>query len=251
MLRPTTTTLRTISKPTLFKTFNILPRSSNRSFYNFSKMPLFYPATINSSLTQDLDSLFRLFDPAAQQQCARKAPAPARRLRQFNPSFDIADHPTSYEVTGELPGVQQSDLSIEWADDSTLVIKGHTERTSTKGKEPEKAATDDLAADVSDTASEKSSYYRSPTVEDDGAESQAAPAEQAVEKQKQAPEKAQPEEGERYWLSERSYGEFARSFIFPANKIDIENVRASLKDGLLKISVPKRAPREARRIEIQ
>ena len=43
-----------------------------------------------------------------------------------------------------------------------------------------------------------------------------------------------------YWMSERSVGEFARSFSFP-NRVDQGNVKASLRNGVLGVVVPKLA----------
>ena len=48
--------------------------------------------------------------------------------------------------------------------------------------------------------------------------------------------KAEPQH--HYWVSERSVGEFARSFHFP-NPVDHENVKASMKNGILRVVVPK------------
>lgn len=41
-----------------------------------------------------------------------------------------------------------------------------------------------------------------------------------------------------YWLSERSVGEFHRTFAFPGY-VDQDEVKASLKDGILSLVVPK------------
>jgi HSP20 family protein len=49
------------------------------------------------------------------------------------------------------------------------------------------------------------------------------------------------ETGETYFFSERTYGSFSRSFRLPPDA-DAEAVNADLKDGLLTIRVPKKAP---------
>lgn len=59
--------------------------------------------------------------------------------------------------------------------------------------------------------------------------------------------------GETYFFSERSYGSFSRSFRLPPDA-DQEKVDAGLKDGLLTISVPKKAAKEAegaKKVKIQ
>lgn len=49
------------------------------------------------------------------------------------------------------------------------------------------------------------------------------------------------EKGETWYFSERQYGAFSRSFRLPPDA-DENNVKASLKDGVLTVSVGKRAP---------
>ncbi|MDE0043795.1 MAG: Hsp20/alpha crystallin family protein [Candidatus Poribacteria bacterium] len=52
-----------------------------------------------------------------------------------------------------------------------------------------------------------------------------------------------------YQLSERSYGQFQRSFTLPGNLMT-EEIAASYKNGVLSISVPKVKKEEARQIPI-
>jgi HSP20 family protein len=58
------------------------------------------------------------------------------------------------------------------------------------------------------------------------------------------------EEGETYYSFERSYGGFTRSFTLPESA-DPDRVSASLKEGVLKLSIPKRPGTEAKRIKVQ
>jgi len=53
----------------------------------------------------------------------------------------------------------------------------------------------------------------------------------------------------KYWLSERSVGEFSRSFNFPT-QVDQDSVTANFKDGILNILVPKVKKHESKRIAI-
>lgn len=57
------------------------------------------------------------------------------------------------------------------------------------------------------------------------------------------------QEGDSFFLSERSYGTFARSFALPENA-DVQNVTAQLKDGVLTISLAKRAEAQPRKITL-
>ncbi|GAA5067650.1 Hsp20/alpha crystallin family protein [Roseibacterium beibuensis] len=61
------------------------------------------------------------------------------------------------------------------------------------------------------------------------------------------------EKGETWFFSEREYGSFSRSFRLPPDA-DGDKVDADLKDGLLTITVPKRAetpPEGARKVSIR
>jgi HSP20 family protein len=54
---------------------------------------------------------------------------------------------------------------------------------------------------------------------------------------------------ENYYRVERAIGDFQRSIRLPS-EVDSEKVKASYEDGVLKVTVPKMAPRKARRIAI-
>ena len=55
----------------------------------------------------------------------------------------------------------------------------------------------------------------------------------------------------KYWVSERSVGEFHRSFSFPG-RVDQDGVKASLKNGVLSIVVPKLAAiKHSRKVAIE
>jgi len=65
-------------------------------------------------------------------------------------------------------------------------------------------------------------------------------------------EKKYPAEGERdnYYRLERAYGKFNRSFSIP-NTVDIASVKASLKEGLLKVSLSKKEEIQPRVIKVE
>ena len=73
----------------------------------------------------------------------------------------------------------------------------------------------------------------------------------AAPTQQQQPSKPANEQQSRYWVSERSVGEFSRSFRFPGGQADRDNVTASLKDGVLKVVVPKIKQQGTRRIRVE
>ena len=175
---------------------------------------------------------------------------------------------SAYELQGELPGIEQKDLQIEFVDERTLVIRGRTasEVTRTNDDESSSTTTTDKAVEAADNnaSEEKSANYRKASVEDDyvdaGAESATEGAktpntttitevaEQSQQQQQQPANAAEP--SFKYWVSERSIGEFERRFSFPG-RVDQEAVKASLKNGILSVVVPKIVAKEARKIEIQ
>ena len=59
----------------------------------------------------------------------------------------------------------------------------------------------------------------------------------------------QETKSDNYHRVERSYGTFSRSFALPVI-VDQEKVTADYKDGVLKISLPKKEQAKAKRIEI-
>ncbi len=53
-----------------------------------------------------------------------------------------------------------------------------------------------------------------------------------------------------YWCSERSYGSFSRSVRMPDNIEYNGNIKATYKDGVLTVELPKREIEEPKQIEI-
>ncbi|KIX95343.1 uncharacterized protein Z520_08860 [Fonsecaea multimorphosa CBS 102226] len=148
--------------------------------------------------------------------------------RTFAPKFDVKEAKDSYILEGELPGIDQKDVVIEFADEQTLTVKGRTENSREEGTRPSEAAA------VEGNKKE-------------GATSNGGSTEVATTGSKEV-SKAEPQHT--YWVSERSVGEFARSFSFP-NPVDHERVKASMKNGILSIVVPKlQKAKTAKRIEI-
>ena len=56
-------------------------------------------------------------------------------------------------------------------------------------------------------------------------------------------------EGETYYTSERSYGGFSRSFMLPESA-DLDHAAASFKDGVLELTIPKKAEEKAKKIPV-
>ncbi len=94
------------------------------------------------------------------------------------PAVDVAEIDTAYEITAELPGLDEKNIEVKVAD-GTLIIRG--------------------------------------------------------EKQEEKEEKKKD-----YYLSERSYGSFQRSFQIPSG-VDPDKIEASFNKGVLKITLAKSA----------
>ncbi|CAF9915819.1 hypothetical protein IMSHALPRED_002708 [Imshaugia aleurites] len=209
-----------------------------------------------NSLGSDFAPIFRLLDSATADLVPSSSLQQSRR--PFTPRFDVREVLNAYELQGELPGLDQKDLDIEFLDERTLVIRG---RTGTETTETNEAVVEPAKAVANnDDVSEPSAKYQKVSVEDDfvdaGAESEAAeggaktPASTTAEVAPAAETKKAAEPSAKYWVSERSVGEFERRFSFPG-RVDLEAVKASLKNGILSVVVPKVVAREPRRIRIE
>lgn len=160
--------------------------------------------------------------------------------RSFSPRFDVYEQNGCYHLEGELPGVDQDNIDIEFTDPHTLVIKGRAERQY-----------NDMASDANESADEpaddtSSNKSLQPTVEDeDEGESNDTVAHVSPAS---TPKKSGP--SFKYWASERSLGQFQRTFSFPT-RVDQEAVRASLRNGILSVIVPKEAAPKLKKIRVE
>jgi len=160
------------------------------------------------------------FDRYAQQQLQSTFGGSPSSLGKMtlNPRFDIIERDKEYHLQGELPGVSPENVEIEFTDAQTIVVRGRSVREHTEG--------DPSLVDESKRIEST----------DKGAN--------GAEGRKEKKQKA------RYWLSERSYGEFSRMFTFPG-PVDQDAVKAKFKNGVLDVVVPKAERKGGRRIEIE
>ncbi|TVY82025.1 30 kDa heat shock protein [Lachnellula suecica] len=170
-------------------------------------------------------------DQPQQKACVRR-----HTPRTFTPNFDVTEVAQAYELFGEVPGLEQQDLSIEFADAQTLIIKGKTER----GVSAATPAAETTQAETSETSSEKSHVATVEDAEYDEADTPlATPASTVTATESPAAEQKQPEAPKaKYWVAERRVGTFERSFSF-SQRIEQDAVQASLKNGILHVVVPK------------
>lgn len=192
-------------------------------------MPTLYPA----SSSNGLDTLLRLLDAESHPQ-GHHPSSQHRQAHSFSPKFDVLEDAHGYELRGDLPGIRQGDIDIEFVDANTLIIKGRTDHDNGHVKS-------------SDVEKPKSA-----TVEDDEDESEGRQRQQVAKKGGDVTETKRHEDVQyKYWVRERPVGEFQRTFSFPG-KVDRDGVKASLKEGVLKVHVPKevRKETESKKIKI-
>jgi HSP20 family protein len=142
------------------------------------------------SLRQEVERLFDDFDrgvwrlPFRRSLFAEEPSWHPEFVRRGLPAVDIAESDKAYEVTAELPGMDDKNVDVK-VTNGNLVIKG--------------------------------------------------------EKQEEKEEKKKD-----YYLHERSFGSFERSFPLPEG-VDREKIEASFKNGVLTVTLPKTA--EAQKAE--
>ena len=142
------------------------------------------------SLRREIDRLFEDFLPSRPRTASQPTIFdfdfgwPSRAAFQVAPAMDVVEKDTAFEITAELPGMDEKDIEISLSNGS-IVIKG-----------------------------EKS--------------------EEKEEKDKE------------YYMSERRYGSFRRSFALP-DTVDSDKIEAAFAKGVLTVRLPKSA--EARKSE--
>jgi HSP20 family protein len=148
------------------------------------------------TLRREIDRLFEDFDGGMWRS---RLGRPMLDLQPFwsrestwaaVPAVDIAETDKAYEITAELPGMDEKNIEVKFAD-GVLTIKG--------------------------------------------------------EKKEEKEEKKKD-----YYLSERSYGSFQRSFQVP-DGVDTDKIEAIFKKGVLTVALPKsaEAQKAAKKIDVK
>lgn len=223
---------------------SLFPRSMFTS--DFPRFP--------TSAAGEFAPLFRLLDDYASHRTGD--PATSGGLASFTPKFDVKETKEAYELHGELPGIEQKDVQIEFSDANTLTVKGRVEHRSDSGTPPSHllGSGTQSARLTEGGAADSKEHYQAPSVEDaeqtttnNGGTTEVAKTGGSKDVQKQQDNNNKTSH---YWISERSVGEFQRSFAFPT-RVDHDAVKASLKNGILSIIVPKSAAPTTRKIQIE
>lgn len=181
--------------------------------------------------------------PAASRPLLRRPVAAS-----FNPRFDVMETKDAYELHGDIPGARREDVTIEFTEPQTIVIRGRVERSWSSDDNEAK----DAEKNTNDNKKEKHESHQAYVSDEEDEEArengrQVTKASDAKKDVSKKPEHQQPTN--RYWVQERSIGEFSRTFTFPV-RVDEGNVKASLNHGVLKVTVPKQEKPANRRIDI-
>ena len=131
------------------------------------------------ALQREID---RLFDDFGRSWSTFGTPA------ALSPTMDVSETDKEIEITVELPGLQEKDVQVNFAD-NVLTVKG----------------------------------------------------EKKVEKE---------EKDKNYRVFERSYGAFSRSLNLPTG-VNPDAIKADLANGVLKLTVPKPAPAQVKKVEVK
>lgn len=227
--------------------FNRLPQICRRIYkapsYTTTRNMALFPRFVQSEFAP----MFRMLDEYANYaNRTNRAPGQlgfTNSFQSFNPKFDVKETKEAYELHGELPGIEQKNITLEWQDSNTISIKGRTEHTREEGTRPAGLVEDETEQQRLTEGEGKDD--KKARVEDETTTSGGAgdASETAVTEMSKS-------DGPRYWVSERSVGEFARTFSFPKH-VDQDKVTASLKNGILSITVPKAAAPQSKRINIE
>jgi HSP20 family molecular chaperone IbpA len=210
------------------------PVSSGPARTISSLIPRFPHSDRISPLFQVLDDytdhIARQFDAAGPWSLSSTSTA------SFAPRFDVRETDEGYHLDGELPGIDQKDITIQFTGPNTLVIQGHTERSYSSGTPPPPPPSSDEASSTGEKSSSSTAEVDSAATAGDSSTAAAV-------------EPAENKTG-RYWVTERSIGTFTRTFNFPA-PVDQDGVKARLRDGVLSVMVPKTAAPDTKRITIE
>ncbi len=167
-------------------------RKEEKSAEPASPMPAWRPF---ESLRREVDRLFDEFDRGLWGAPFRRSmlslePFWRREAGLTTPAVDIAETENAYEITADLPGMDEKNIEVKLANGG-LIIKG--------------------------------------------------------EKQQEKEEKKKD-----YYLHERHFGSFERSFRLPEG-VDTNKIEASFKKGVLKVTLPKtpEAQKATKKIDVK
>ena len=178
------------------------------------RTPLRPEAMLFGPLHREIDRLFDDF--------ARGIGAPATSAAPtLVPSIDVTETDKEIVVTAELPGLERKDVEITF-EDGVLTIRGE--------KRVEQSSSEPSVAKATQTAQGGKGQRDAKAAQTDG--------------------DTQKDARTNYHVAERRYGVFLRVLELPAG-VDSANVQATMRNGVLKITIPKPARAEPKKIEVK
>ncbi|KAH8904161.1 HSP20-like chaperone [Coniochaeta sp. PMI_546] len=200
------------------------------------------PTTTSPHRHLTLDTLAHLLHDFHVQSSKTGDRDPVTHRTVARPHFDLLENKTLYAIYGELAGLGRQDVNVEVNDHLfTITIAGHLKRL-TPPTRPELGVADDVGV-VHRDAGENSAKAG------DGPEAGAA-----AKTSEDATTEKVPDQDVHWHVTERKVGEFRRAFQFPIESVDMSAVSASMSNGLLCVTVPKKVVEkkggEARKVEV-
>ncbi|GAA5805302.1 hypothetical protein HPULCUR_010817 [Helicostylum pulchrum] len=145
------------------------------------------------------------------------------------PAADLVETPNAYELHADLPGFDKNNIKIELPDSQTLILSGSVNES--RSLEPPQQQT-----------AEESTKKKESAITESNNENQVAT--------NKGDSNQVGEHRPHFWVKERVSGAFSRSFRFPT-PVNSENIKASFKDGTLKVLVPKSSEEQPKQISIE
>ena len=218
----------------------------------------------NNSNNQERDSQspFSLFHDFNTHPSIFRPSAHATSPR-FQPRFDVRENHVAFELHGELPGANRSNIHIEFTDPSTILIRGHIDHFDNADNTVD-AGSIATITEPGEDAGPKEHVGGTPSstvwamvqnkteadANDHGFEAVDTPQSSVTAKSHIASQPTTPKKAAvKYWLTERNIGKFSRTFTFPT-RVEPADVTAKLTDGILAVVIPKSKKHETCRIHV-
>ena len=142
---------------------------------------------------------------------------------------NVSELENEYKVEVEVPGYQKAELDIEFSTDGTSVtISGRHESSYEEEGPVEESKEPEKSKEKEEKKQKKHSRWRS----------------------RRSKQRAVGKTVPKYWVSERSEGEFSRTFTFQ-RAVDPAKAVAHLESGVLTITIPKGAGPQVQKITIE
>lgn len=193
-------------------------------------------ATSIHSSDHEFTTLLRIVEDFAHRRHPYRKP-----FAPFVPRFDLEEHPDTYELYGDFPGVKPNDITVSVLGDSRIEVRGVI-RHRLHGKEVETPGGSNvlitgLKQKVIDAAQAVVGDAQKPATTEEHHEPQPAPGVVLDSKVKQI-------------IAERQEGEFHRVFHFPQPVELSDGVVARMDNGVLHVTIPRGPKPPAKQVDV-